>query len=538
MTDAADLIGYADPLRKGIGFLIPVFDSRDHNALLVQRLAADGRIAAFEPVEALDAPITYAVRQATRVGEEAIWAFAFAASDILAERGMRFREALHARIDDQALADRPLLSIEVAEFLDLAERRIAFAKTAYERLLTLGTASADSWRDLSILTPDLRYAASRAGGEIGALAARLVARIDGNAVTIWTADPVRGAVATSLAAIARRELDTLSDLYIPPRSGWTVRFSHRDPRPRAAGPDALVLLAEDLGRDVGHYLAEDFGWRVGVYFMGRPGPMRDLSAFNEALGDTGAAGFVVVRGEGERRVADALRETAPGVVAIQFGTKPRYRLHDRDEAFDMSPPSARIYVPATGLFGSGSSGQNIAATVRQIAAATLAAREESGPRIDRGKWVYFRANGSGPEPDSDALAVLYDRLLANDLSVEHLLFLPGKTRPSRAAERYPGWAYEALFASATPLRDRRIAVIMDTGRSKTDAGMLLPVLPKSERDWEEHRRAVERVLSFPRWHAKGRPARAHDEMPFDIDGPSRIRHLLARPEPVHGSGWT
>lgn len=531
MIGVAELVGHADVGGKGVGFLVPVFRSRDSNALLVQRLGPDRKIAAFETVETASPPISSSSPERASLGEAAIWSFAFAVGDLLEAREPEFRAALQSRLEDLVFADRPLLSVEVAEFLDLADRRIVAAKKAYARLSTVGQETAAAWRDLSILTPDLQRAVASEGGDLALFAKRLIARVEGNTVVVRLPVLATEEASAKLAATMRRILGRLAPLYPAPSNGWAVRVDYPNPGPRTAEPEAIVLMPDRRDWEVGTLLEHGYGWRIDAY------PMDQLTAFRRALSETRAAGFALIRGEGDSAAREIWDMAGSQVTPIVIGTNTRFHLLDTNHLLRAFEMPAHIYVPATGLPGMQGSTRNISTTTKQAIAATLGARDRIGPDTISGRWTFFRASGAGPDPGSDAIAALYDRLLANGLSGKEVFFMLGRHRKSREEASYPGWARQALFPEGVLLHDHRTIATMEN--SRTDAVMLLPAAPRGEHDRENHRRSVDQVLAVRGWRAS--PPRVGDgepyELLYEIDVPLRLRYLRIEPESVTASVW-
>ncbi|MBO9695930.1 MAG: hypothetical protein J7499_07010 [Sphingopyxis sp.] len=524
MIEVAELFGHADMGGQKIGFLVPLFRTRSSNALLVQRISRDGRVAGFVGIEPAQTPVTPVNIQAVAIGEEPIWSFAFSNGDVIEARDREFRAALQSRLDDPALMDRPLLSVEIAEFLGLPDQRLSAAVKAYTRLRTLGNAAAGSWRDLSILTPDLRRAVRQAGGDLAPIAKRLIAQTDGNLASIRSPILLTAGTKAKLAEVARTVLEKLAPLYPPSRTGWSIRIHFPDEGPRIAAPEAVVLIPDERDGEIRHYLEMDFGWRVDAY------PLNQLSIFRNALTETRAAGFALVRGENPRIIREVAEMGGPRITPILTGTSSRFPLHGNNDLFDAS--DMHICVPATGLPGATRPTRTTSTIVRQVIAAALGAGDRIGSERLEGRWVFYRANGTGSSPRTDAFATLYDRLIANDLSSRQIFFMLGKERGARAPE-VGERPLDMLFPGGILLHDRRtVATMID---AKSDVLMLLPVRQRDEADWEEHRRAIDQVLFARGWRA-GMPKGGEDGV-YEVDIPLRLRYLRIRPEPKLAPRW-
>lgn len=149
------LLGFADPIGLGSGFLTPLFGAGG-NALYVQKLDRECRIAGFEALDDFDGRIVHVDHELVERGYPYIWAFAFSHLDRVVGQGEAGRQALTERLNDGSLKDRPMLAVDVAEFLELPRERLAWAHHVFDRLGGQNSEAAKAWRDLSILTPDVR----------------------------------------------------------------------------------------------------------------------------------------------------------------------------------------------------------------------------------------------------------------------------------------------------------------------------------------------------------------------------------------------
>jgi hypothetical protein len=148
------LIGFADPCGVFTGFLIPVFRHSRRNSRLIQVLDRTGAIESFEPCDLPDVE-TYPVDPVDApIGDLAFWGFGFQGRLIWGnkeEARLPLNDLLEA-----GLQHFPFLAMEVAEFLGLSLHRDRFAKHAYDKIAKTSALAAKSWRDLCVLTPDVR----------------------------------------------------------------------------------------------------------------------------------------------------------------------------------------------------------------------------------------------------------------------------------------------------------------------------------------------------------------------------------------------
>lgn len=178
------LIGFVDPSGMSLGFLVPLFVKGRSNAPLAQRLDEDRKILGFEQYGAPNATMLPAQIIEKSIGEPAVYAFAFGQGDVELAMGHDLG-ALARRLDDPALVDRPLLAMELADFLDLTARRCEFAARAHTAMCKASVETADHWRDLSVLTTELRRELTRhPERSTRRLAETVVARVRGRVVEI------------------------------------------------------------------------------------------------------------------------------------------------------------------------------------------------------------------------------------------------------------------------------------------------------------------------------------------------------------------
>lgn len=153
-THQGELFRLLDPWGAGVGFMAPLFRRRQINTPF-QQVVQDGVVVGFERLERETYEGTSTEERSVAVGDPAIWAFSFGGEDIVIGQGVADIQALAARLDDDLFQTRPMLAVEVAEFVDRPEARTHFARRAYDRLRSASPAGAAAWRDLSILTPDV-----------------------------------------------------------------------------------------------------------------------------------------------------------------------------------------------------------------------------------------------------------------------------------------------------------------------------------------------------------------------------------------------
>ncbi|TIS45954.1 hypothetical protein [Mesorhizobium sp.] len=520
MTNQFRLIGYADTVGKGLGFLIPVFEKRRANAIFVQRISNNGSILSFEEVNDVDCKINYVDPVTAAVGEQSFWAFSFSENDIVAERIGAFRAILEERINDPALNDRPLLLIEIAEFLNLPKLRLSFIRTALDKIGKANPRAAKNWLDLSILTTDIRKAIARRNPSASAYARRIVASTEGNQVTIRSAvSGGESGVGFEFKEVVEEVLEQLSSVYPSPIDGWKVQFIRSSGIERKPiRPEAVVWLADSKDWEAQTYIQDNFGWRIDAY-------RRDeVESFKAAALSLEVPAFVVLRSESARTVEEIEDANA---TRIQLISQARLKTTiDDDDLFGQSKEPLRVCVPMGGFLGTKLPASTTSRIIRQVIAATLSANEYGGRFELIGRCFFFRTTGSGVAPSTDAWATLYDKAVATELSTENIYTLASLNHSFQ--DENGGAIHDLLFPNSSHLRDRRVDSAMS--HSKAHAAILLQAKRRDHRDWRAHVRAVAGVLSHRGW----RPQQGNDErdLNLEINGSSKAYLLRTRSEPM------
>jgi hypothetical protein len=526
MTEQVRLVGYADTVGESIGFLIPVFDRKGSNALLVQRISSAGVILSFEQVDNLGAKIIYVDPLPVSEGNEAIWAFAFSGDDIISGFATEFRVELVTRVDDPKLANRPLLSLEVAEFLEIREWRLEKVRSALAQLSKIGVKRARAWLDISVLTPDLRRALARFNPSSKAALRRAVATVEDDEICIRGIQLARGNPETlRIEEAAHSVMRDLRSVYPPPAGGWRVRVLRSQEEHLTAMPEAIVWLEHREDWQIQSFIQDDFSWRVDAYRAD------ELEEFRAAAADTPEPlTFAVLRTPHDRMSREIVEIVGRKVTFIEF--RPLSRLRpDGPELYKGDSLAPHILVPVPGLPGTRTSPKALGNAVRQVIAGMLAIRDEH-PRIRfQGEWLFFRAAGNGPAPAADAWATLYDRVWASGLSARQTFSLVGRKRPSPYDNGDPNWVHEILFPSANAIHDRRADLEMRKGR--ISAALLLSVEPRTEDDWRKHFEAVEAVLTNRGWRPVGVAHGPRDSV-LELASPSTVRFVRTETDSVLG----
>lgn len=509
MTEnARDLLGLVDPSGVSLGFLVPLFTDGKSNAPLVQRIATDGKIAAFEPYEAPDAPVQEALPRQAAVGGPAVHAFAFGDGDVLVVEGEDGRDALRARIGDPALQKRPMLAMELAAFLNLHDLRCELASEAHALMSKASVEIADRWLDLSVLTPELRRVLASTGERTPIrLASVVVARRRRDAIEILgVGDELSPAQSATLQTATLDATAGLERLYPAPAGGWRVQVrkpSNRKPRHHA---EAAVLLASDRARR----LARGSRWpavpNLDIH-------TEDGVAFTRVVEETEAPLFVVYGADEpdvmHRAVGDLTSRDMHGIAL----DAPRPRM-ERD---DPPQPWNTTHVPIAS-FGGGDRGE--IAGVR-LAVAVELDRRTQGLEFPVESSALLRSRGIGPDPDADAWAALYDRAWGMGLAPWRAVLIAGRGgaaqgstsyssdySASYSSDREPGWAARTLFDDPLFLNGALTDRVM--GDLRATAALLVERRPRQEPDLGRHRSSITRLLERQRWNIEDEDFRNTD----------------------------
>jgi hypothetical protein len=139
--------------------------------------------------------------------------------------------------------------MELASFAGRNDLRVDLGRQVYDNLRKVSRKSADQWRDLSVLTSDLRRRLS-ARDELRAelLSETVVASVDHDVVILRA---VGGPVGPDIRNMLRKEaleaLAQLGPLY-PSRERWTVDVREGGEKKARRDREAAVLLASDSAR--------------------------------------------------------------------------------------------------------------------------------------------------------------------------------------------------------------------------------------------------------------------------------------------------
>ncbi|MBP2513806.1 hypothetical protein [Sphingomonas sp. PvP018] len=474
MSDDAihELLGFVDPSGLGMGFLVPIFRSLTTNAPDVQLIDAEGLIAGFEPYEAPEPSIIQGPSISRTIGDPAVAAFSFSTGDVVVDADQAGRDLLASRFDDPKLAGRPTVAMELATHLRRPDLRIGKAREAHDRMARTSRKVADDWRDLGILTTEVRRAFSAATGD-DAAAADLVVRIRMDVVEILGLDPgASGSRRASVITACEQALDLLAPIVPRPAAGW--RFGWPPPPRRLRGDvDADVLLASERAKRI---FARDAPLAIPslrLFDLDHP-------AATDRRQDPSVPTFVV------RDTVSRRSPIPPGSHAIDLGV-PKRRSRD-------AVTGGVTLVPTNGMGSGKSADRHQLAGVRLAIAAELDRRRaDISPTADR--TLILRARGNGPLATDQALATLYDKAWAFGLAPwRSLLIAP--TGGSDDDDGPRGVA-EVLFAGSRRLKGELCDDLL--AASNGTLAILVDDEPREPADEERNRIALAFLLERQGW---------------------------------------
>jgi hypothetical protein len=494
------------------------------NAPLVQLMGEDGAIVGFEPYGAPDAARLPVSAMERSVGDPAIHAFAFGEGDVEVATHYDLTP-FSGRLDDPVLAKRPLVGMELADFLQLNDRRCEFAALAHADMCKASDETADHWRDLSVLTIELRRELVRHPHRSAKrLADVVVARVFGRVVEIAGADDRLGAgqfVLLKDAAIAA--LATLSSLYPPPAQGWEVQLRRQQHPDYDSVYEAALLLLSSQALDRG--MRDSWPHPPNVEIFTRDGP-----EFVHVVEETQTPLFVAYDSsklEQMRRVTGYW--TARDMHGIGIDAPGQRPVEPKAEHWRTTR------VPRAGIHGGASQAEGgIVAGIRLAIAAELDRQAADISWLPR-NTVLLRARGLAPDPDADAWATLYDRAWALGVAPWNSLLLRGSGRIPVLLGSKTNWAADALFQK--PLYVGRDLVRQVMEETRATAALLVDVSPRSEEDGTRHRQSVIRLLEQQGWKISDR--NSHDaRADLSIEGGRGRIALAIMAESNPSATWT
>ncbi len=518
MSEAHVLVGAADPGGRGLGFLLPVFRLHPSNRLLAQRVSLEGEIEGFDPVRFAGLRLLNVPSDAARVGEEARWVFALGADDVLVGAGDQGRRELERRLDDAPLSRMPALAFEVAEFLDLRERRAEFAAQTFKRLARASETAARRWRDLSVLTPDLRAALSSLveGGD----AIRVVAAADDGVVTVMRPGRVTAVVEEAVRSAVRKALAGLEPLY-GPASDWKVKIVEGGAASRRARRADASIYAPDphlqgLVRELAGSRALDL---EGFAFA-------DVAEFALAVQAGGRPGFLVGEADDDERLQEGAAGLGIDLVALRL-VPPALVLRPL-VATPASLPTIVVPTPSGRASGSTRAPSRAGPVVQAIAVALAVVEARGGVGSLPPRSVLVRARGIGPDRDTDAWLAIQDRAWALGLDAYTALRAGPSIRRLEDHGFGADWAARGFYRQRDPVDG--VALDPALAAMRTEAAALLPI--EEPDGMADVRRFIgfQDVLDQQGWRlSRGRSERPR---PINVSGARWAFELDPRDRPV------
>lgn len=509
-TEPHNLVGLADPFGKAIGFLIPVFACGGSNALRVERVGTAGHVEAFVDLQPQETMVLPAPRRESKVGGLPHWAFGFGAGDIVLGWGNEGRDALQARLRDPFLVERPLLALEVVEFLHLRAERVRIANLALQRLREIAPGTADRWRDLAVLTPDIRdllrrLIATEMQEEPAPNLQRVTVRVQAGVVQIRGFEQDRYPnLIEQITKNIESTLDDLQAVYGKPTAGWKLQFikPKAPPTERIIGGNdlaslsALVYVADEDADLLQRVFSRPVADTIGLY------PPRQFREFVYQTSEFQGPAFVLFRMDeqlGPVWPEDSRPpERAPIGLAMRTSAAPSLSPSERAGLGRYTHPT--IVVSRRSL-GAWAANAGLAGETRDAVRILSAAWDHRLTRRLPGNTSFFvSARGVGPERTDDAWAQIYGRCSRLGLTrIEGERFEISRTHPG--IPRRP--LVDILFHRLQPVNVRPDRD--PSGRPTVHAAVLVTVdeAPPGH-DSRLYSRAVEAVLKNQGWSISGK----------------------------------
>ncbi|KQV41230.1 hypothetical protein [Rhizobium sp. Root1204] len=531
--ERCELVGLADPIEKKTGFLIPVFSHPMSNALLVEERDEDGRVAGFAPLQPQETKILDAPRNNSQIGEWPYWAFGLGGKTIVGQGDENRREletALHGRF----LLERPLLALEVAEFLGLHADRNTLANKIYEKMRRDRPDVADRWRDLAILTEDVnatlvrKKASQRDLSDMAALGP-VTLRVEGRQVI------VRGTVPGStqsrswalLRDIIENTLRDLRGLYEQASEGWNYRLPSS--RGETAYPrslsfdlsslDALVYVADEGTPPTDPNLSARID-SIGVY---PPGQSEQFIADSVGFEGPSFVGFLLDDAYGHIEPATMhYAQRRPLGLALRTKATPRLSRAETEALSRYPHPTIIITRRSPSGFTQNVISGELRDAVNLLSANTTERNRWSVP-FD--KSIFMRASGLGPDRSNDAWAQIYERCRKLGVgSTAGIAFLSeSDRRPDAESDDIARLFFPDFTREQIPTSTKR--------KRRIDAAIIVDHLPSEGMGWNRHCKTIENITRLKGWEIRESAEAEHGQV-YQLKGPSdRFELVVARGKP-------
>jgi hypothetical protein len=480
----AELVGLIDPSGLMLGFLIPVFRDEIRNAPLAQRVDASGRIAGFEPADEPDATLVKVGRAAATEGDTAYWAFALGGDCVIVGNDGGALERLANILDDPKLRARPMLAMEVAEFLEMGERRDVFAADAYRNIAKASAVGARGWRDLSVLTSDIRRILARLRGRNEAWTKNIVLAIVGDEVVV---QGVEKSLTDQQIKVLSEAIDeatrAMPRLFAIPNGGWRIAFIKTADEEHV---DARLMVVGRVADDLRKRLLRPGGLTLEL------ATVSGLDTPAKLFSETKAPLFIVYDSRDPQSSGEAIEFSRRyRATAIALGTLPRL-LPDHGPTFLSRYPETLIELPNSGVFRA-SRPQGTDAVAIQLAVAVGIEARQQRIELPHPRSILLRA--AGVADDATVPAALYDRAWSLGLVPWDSVRIA--SAPDPVDSRDEGSIARALFddvpVADTPTIRRALA------SSRASSALLVSSNAADEHDERNHGTRTKNMFAIQRW---------------------------------------
>lgn len=497
-TQVAERIGLVDPVGRAIGFLIPVFQLPEANQVKVEIPDRQGLVRGYASLDPPELPLIHTERAASRIGDPCHWAFAFGSNDIILGKGAEGQDKLSSRLHAGELDTSPLLAIEVAEFLDLPASRLSYATKAFQKFAAASRPAATRWRDLSILTQDIRNSLAKLDRSTSLSRAipdlnRVVASVIGNTVIVRGIDPDHETESDQISRAVRRTLDALSPLYHEPRGGWRYIFNASREKPfspneeNLEGKRAIILVPDQIDQTflptTGDPARQDF------HFVAR----RDIDRFARLAKIFKGPKFALLPIDDGLDSEELAQIQSLDSMTFTLGIRSRRSetLTPSEMSVARQLPRPTAVVATARPSGAWSSPSALGGEVRDAVNVLSATWRHLAHAPLPQHPVFLRARGLYPSRDTDAWAQLYGRCRrlgiwsSSGIRFERRTALEIDARPSIAEILFPGFSTVDLSTSGSALN--------------VDAAILAD-LPYGRVENHPHLQTVKRLLETQGWN--------------------------------------
>lgn len=523
------LIGAIDPIGKSLGFLIPVYLCYESNSLRVQKVDAANRISAFEELDLQEVPVQSTRSKLAAVGDQANWMFAFGPDDVLIGSGDQGKVELASRLDSAFFDNKPMLAFEVAEFLQMRGKRLFFAREVLNFLKRAGSEAGDRWRDLTLLTPDVRQRLRKSGlREIvpAHYANRIVLTVSRNQVSVRGLDSdVEGEIWHRITSETESVLRDLRSLY-QNADGWRfvlaqgLGFKERRSTDLSS-IDALVYAADSECAEAVWMLRSARNLSIETYSPS------EIRRFSYRRSEFNKPSFIVYQGDAANDFSSVVHTDFGPSIGLEWSPSKQgdYELFEsRGSQFQ----AVVIVIRPPSTMKSRSDSDNMSRLlIRVIGTVCSAKREMVFSSLPFQRNIFIGSQGDGPRPLDDAWARIYDRAWSQGIShFNGFRFVT--SRQDREHFRSEGnWVGKILFPETKEIfikeNNSRISA------TKADASIIVGVEPKGVFDDAMHQESLQKIIRRQKWKIVDRHA---IERSIYVSGNIAKFEILLEPEIV------